>query len=195
MWRVMGWGVASLAVLSMASCAQSRSEAYDCKDFVMSPSQYREQFAGRPGQETQQELDFICRAAVYGDAQATDARMAQERAADPAVKAFAAQIAETQSRMNQRLDRVAIQQEGVTPPRGLDASALAARDRLASLSGNAFDRAYLQKTAQDGTAAAALFRQGSALTEPFLASFAAEALPALEQRVAQAQSLLRQPGS
>jgi putative membrane protein len=195
MRRVAARAVAALAVLAAAACAESRSEAYDCTDFVMSPSQYMEQFAGRPGQETQQELSFVCHATLYGRAQLIFARMAQERAADPAVKAFAAQVSETQSRMNHRLNQIAIEQEGVRPPSGLDAADLAAREQLAALSGHDFDRVYLRHIAEQGKAAIALFHKGGALREPLLNKFAVGAQPALEERVTQAEGLLQQSRS
>lgn len=194
MRRVPGWMLATLAVLGASSCAQHRAEVVDCKNFVMSPSQYMEQFAGRPGQETQQELSFICHADIYGRAQMIYAGMAQQRSASPAVREFAAQSAAAQREMIQRLNQIAIQQEGVTPPRGLDASHLALRNQLAQLSGAAFDRAYLQSAVQDGQAAIALFRKAGSGMEPILGQFASGALPGLQQRASQAQGLLQQAG-
>jgi putative membrane protein len=194
MRRVVGWLLATLAVLGISSCAHHRSEAVDCHEFIMAPSQYGQQFQGRPGQESQSELNFMCRVAVYGRAQLTYAQMAQQRSATPAVKQFAAQVSEAQSEMSRRLSQIAIQQEGVTVPRGLDADHLALRDQLAQLSGNAFDRAYLQNAVQDGRAAIALFRKESSSAEPVMGQFAAKGLPVIEQRVGQAQALLQQTG-
>ena len=194
MRRVVGWLLVTLAVLGASSCAQHRSEAVDCKEFVMAPSQYDQQFQGRPGQESQQELYFICQAAVYSRAQLTYARMALRQSANPAVKDFAAQVSDAQGEMTQRINRTAIQQEGVTAPRGLDAAHLALRDQLAQLSGSAFDRAYLQSAVQDGRVAIAFFHKEASTDEPVMGKFAANALPGLQQRVGQAQGLLQQTG-
>jgi putative membrane protein len=195
MRRVVGWLLATLALSGVSACAGSnRSAVVDCQDFVQSPSQYDMQFQGPAGQESQREFNFICRAAVYGRAQLTYARMAQERSANPAVKDFAATVVSTQSETSQRLSQIAIQQEGVTAPRGLDAAHLAVRDQLAQLSGNAFDRAYLQNAVEDGRAAIDLFRKESSTMEPVMGKFAAAELPTIEQRVSQAQGLLPQAG-
>jgi putative membrane protein len=194
MERAAGWVVAVLAVLAVAGCAQ-RSEVADCADFVMSPSQYTAQFWGRPGAEADDEFQFVCRAAVYGRAQLIYARMAQQRSTNPAVTRFAAETAAFQARLNQHLLQVAIQEEGITPPPGISPADIATRDRLAQLSDGSFDQAYLQTTLADGRAAVGLFRQGSALPQPFIGTFARRNLPQLEQRVSAAENLLRNSGS
>lgn len=194
MRRVPGSLMTALALLGVSACAGHRAEVADCRDFVMSPSQYDQQFQGRPGQETQGELNFICRTSVYGRAQLTFARMAQQQSANPAVKDFALQVGQSQAEMTKRLDQIAIQQEGVTAPHGLDAEQLAVRSQLAQLSGNAFDRAYLQHVVQDSQAAITLFRHEASTVEPVMSQFAANGLPMLQERVNQAQGLLQQAG-
>jgi putative membrane protein len=194
MKRILGCMLAVLAVLGTASCAGHRTEVADCRDFFISPSAYGQQFAGRPGQESQQELNFICQALMYGRGQVTYARMAQQRSGNPAVKEFASQVIDAQGQMNERIHQIAVQQEGVTPPRGLDAPHLAVRDQLAQLSGNAFDRAYLQSAAEDSRLALAFFHKEASTREPVMGQFAANALPVLQQRVTQAQGLAQQSG-
>lgn len=192
--RVTGWVSAALAILASA-CAHRDTEIADCADFVMSPSQYVAQIRGRIGAMEDEELTFICRAAAYGRAQIIYARMAELRSADPAVKRFAGKTGDAQEKLSRRLSQIAIQHEGITPPPGLELTELAARDRLAQLSGEDFDRLYLQFAMEQGHAAIALFRAGGALPEPLVSQFASGALPVLEQRVREAQSLLRETGS
>jgi putative membrane protein len=186
--------MAALTALAVGSCADQHAEVANCADFVMSPSQYTAQIRGRIGAEDNDELAFICHAATYGRAQILYARLAEERAADPAVRGFAARTLESQTRLSRRLNHVAVQHEGLTPPPGLEPAQLAARDRLAQLSGDGFDRAYLQVSAEEGSAAVALFREGCTLVAPFVSQFAGAALPELERRTSAAQSLLRQGG-
>jgi predicted outer membrane protein len=194
MRRVVGWLLATLAVIGTSSCAHQRSQVVDCKEFIMEPSQYGQQFQGEPGQEAQAELNFICQVSVYGYAQMSYARLAEERAASPAVKDFAAKVLDAQSEMNNRIRQIAIQQEGVTAPRGLDAARLDQREQLAGLSGGAFDRAYLQMTVQDGLGVLRVFHREASTAEPVMGRFAGNGQPVIEERVRQAQSLLGQTG-
>jgi predicted outer membrane protein len=195
MRRTVGWLLASLVVMATSSCAHHRAaEVVDCRQYMMEPSQYGQQFQGRPGQETEREAGFICRAAVYGHAQVSYARMAEQRSANPAVRDFAAKVLDAQSEMNRRLDQIAIQQEGMNPPRGLDAARAEQRRQLAQLSGNAFDRAYLQYTVNDGFAAIGDFRREASTVEPVMGRFASNGLPVVQDRVRQAQALLGQTG-
>ena len=186
--------LAALMVLGAASCAHNTSEVADCANFVMSPSQYVGQIRGRLGAMENEELDFVCRAAAYGRAQIIYARMAERRSANPTVKQFAGKIVDVQQKLSRRLDQVAIQHEGITPPPGLDPRDIEARDRLAQLSGDDFDHSYLRDIVREGRAAIALFRAGGVLPEPLIGRFASRALPVLEQRVSEAQSLLQETG-
>jgi putative membrane protein len=195
MRRLAGSMLALLGALAASACIQDRTAVTDCNDFVMTPSEDMEQYAGRPAQQTQQELDFTCHAAMYGRAQIAYARLAEQQSASPAVKAFAATVLQTQKRLDERLSRIAIERVGVTPPRSLDAAHQALHEQLARLSGNAFDRAYLENSIADGEAAIALFRKGASGVDPLMGQFAHRAVPGLEERVSHAQSALQQVGS
>lgn len=189
---IAGWS-AALILLGASCCAEQQAGVTDCADFLISPSEFHMQFAGRPGTVTQQEHTFVCQAAIFGRAQILFAGMAQRQAANPAVARFAGRTLEEQAKMKRRLFRLAEQQDGIVPPRGLDASHLAMRDQLATLSGDAFDRAYLRYAVEDGRAAIAVFsEEASSGAEPNLNRFAAVAVPLLEQRVRLAQSIMGQ---
>ncbi len=179
-------------VLGAASCAHNTSEVADCANFVMSPSQYVGQIRGRLGAMENEELAFVCRAAAYGRAQIIFARMAEQRSANPTLKRFAGKTVDSQRKLSRRLNQIAIQHEGITPPPGLVPRDIEARDRLAQLSGDDFDRGYLHDTVREGRAAIALFRAGGTLPEPLISQFASRALPVLERRVSEAQSLLQE---
>jgi putative membrane protein len=178
------------ALLTASACVEGQGTV-DCADFVLSPTQYHMQFAGRPGMLTQQELTFICHATVLGTAQVMFAEMALIRAQHREVRDFAQKVADEQGQLNQRLTQIATEQEGVTPPAGLDAPGLAMRERLAGLSGDAFDRAYMED-AVDGTRSAVVdFRQeATSGVEPILLRLAVNSLPALEARLELAQSIV-----
>jgi putative membrane protein len=188
----MRW-LAALIVLGASACAQRQAGVVDCTNFVVSPSDFGITFAGRAGTVTQQEHTFICRGLMVGRAQLTFARMAQQQSTNPAVMRYAEQAIGEQEEMNRRLARIAVQQDGIIPPRGLDAPHLAMRDQLAQLSGYAFDRAYLENEVREGRAAIANFKQEmEAGAEPVLNKFAANALPLVARRVQLAQSMIGQ---
>jgi putative membrane protein len=185
--------LAALIVLGASSCAERRDAVVDCADFVVSPSEYLMEIAGRAGRVTQQEHTFICHGMIFGTAQVTFAKMAQQQAASPEVMRYAEQTIGEQETMNRRLDRIAVQEDGIIPPSGLDAAHLAMRDQLARLSGDAFDRAYLENEVRDGQAAIADFKEElESGAEPVLNKFVAKALPLVERRVELAQSMIGQ---
>jgi putative membrane protein len=194
MERAAGWIVAVLAALAGASCAPRTSETVDCADVVLSPSQYSMQWWGRPGIVSNDEVQFVCRAAVYGRAQLLNAQLAEQRSSNPAVRQFAAATATAQGEFDRQLRLIAAQQDGIMLPSGLTTAGIETRDRLAPLSNDSFDRAYLQAALQDGRTAVALFRSGSGLPQPAMAGFAQRTLPQLEQRVSAAENLLRESG-
>lgn len=185
--------LAMFILLGASACAGPHADVADCARFGPSPSQFGTEFSGRAGTVTQQEYSFVCRATAFGRAQMDFARMAQRQSANPAVLSFAASTLDEQATMNRHLYRIAIQQDGIRPPRDLDAPHLAFRNQLAQLSGNAFDLAYLQAEVQDGQAAITVFTQEVTTgAEPDLNRFAADALPLLQRRVQLAQGMMGQ---
>ena len=187
-------GCISIALISFAlsSCvAPPYAEVTDCADYVETPSEYHMQAAGRAGMVTQQEHSFVCYATVLGRAQLEAARLAEVRGESPAVKRFAATTIDDQEKLVRRLRDVAEQQEGIIAPNGLDAPHLAMLGQLNGLSGEAFDRAYLQDQVQEGEATIAVFRQEVAEgSEQILRRFALDMLPLAEDRLRQAQSMM-----
>lgn len=189
----VGRFLAALIILGACSCAQRQAAVVDCANFVVSPSDFAIEFFGRAGMVTQQEHTFICRGLMFGRAQVAYAKIAQQQSGNPAVLSFAEGTIGEQEKMNRRLSQIAVEQDGIIPPRGLDAPHLAMRDQLAQLSGYAFDRAYLENAVRDGRLAIADFKKEvESGTEPVLNKFAANSLPLVERRVQQAQSMIGQ---
>jgi predicted outer membrane protein len=63
-------------------------------------------------------------------------------------------------------------------------------DQLAGLSGDAFDRAYLQEEVQEDQIAMAVFTaEGASGSEPLLSKFATSAVPLVQDRLRLAQSI------
>jgi putative membrane protein len=186
-----------LIILGASSCvAPPYADVTDCADFVQTPSEYHMEIAGRAGMLTQQEHSFVCYAGVLGRAQVTSAMMAQQRSVNPAVTRFAAITAEDQEMLDRRLAATAEQHAGLIPPDGLDAPHLAMLDQLSQLSGEAFDRAYIEDQLQEAQATIAVLQEEMAEgSEPTLRSFARDVLPYVEERAREAQSIIEQlPG-
>jgi putative membrane protein len=182
----------ALASLVLSSCiGPPYADVTDCADYVLTPSEYHMEAAGRAGMLTQQEHTFVCYATVLGRAQLASARLAERQGTSPAVKRFAAATISEGEILDRRLGDIAEQYAGIIPPYNLDAPHLAMLDELSSLSGSAFDRVYLQNQLQDGEATIAVFQQEAAEGgEPIMRRFALHMLPLIEARVREAQSIV-----
>jgi putative membrane protein len=197
MKSALGCLLSMLVLFGASSCvAPPDTHVVDCADFVETPTEYHLEYAGRAGMLTQQEHSFVCSAAVLSQAQASSALMAQQRSASPVVTTFAADTLVDQERLGRHLADIAEEQAGLIPPRGIDAAHLAMLDELSRLSGDAFDRAYLQYQLQAGQATIAVFQEEIAAgSEPVLRRFALHALPVVEQRLRETQNIIdRLPG-
>jgi putative membrane protein len=192
-----GWISMALAWLALSSCiAPPYAEVTDCADdYVETPSEYAIEAWARAGMVKQEEHSFVCYATVLDRAQLQSARLAQERAMSPAVKRVAATTIAEQEVLDRRLGDIAEQHEGVIPPHGLDEPHLAMLDQLKSLSGEAFDRAYLEDRLREEEATIAVLRQELAEgSEPILRRFALDTLPLVEERLRETQSLIDRSG-
>jgi putative membrane protein len=187
----------ALVSFTLSSCiAPPYARVTDCADYVETPSEYHIESAGRAGMVTQQEHSFVCYATVLSRAQRESARLAEGRGTNPTVKRFAATTIDDQEMLDRRLSDIAEQHDGIIAPYGLDAPHLTMLDQLNSLSGEAFDRAYLEDQVQEGEATIAVFRQEAAEgSEPILRRFALEMLPRAEQRLRAAQTIIDQSRS
>jgi putative membrane protein len=196
MRRAIGWISMALASFALPSCvAPPYATVTNCADYVETPSEYAVESWGRAGMVTQQEHSFVCHAAVLDRAQRRSAGLAEVRAASPAVKGLAVATLADQEMLARRLEGIAEQDDGIIPPHGLDEPHLAMLRQLSSLSGEAFDRAYLQDQIQEEQATIAVFRQELAEgSEPTLRQFALDTLPLVEQRLRETQSLIDQSG-
>ena len=176
--------VLTVVVLSLASCTVSSHTRYSAiSDLTESPSDHLLHVAGRAGEVTQRDRDFVYRATVECLYNLSLARMAAARAASPEVRDFARRIADECREENRQLDLIAEQHIGASPPTRLDQSHANTRDQLCRRSGEAFDKAYVKEEIGASERAFQLFLvQSESGSEPVLRSFAAAALPALLQR-------------
>jgi putative membrane protein len=88
------------------------------------------------------------------------------------------------------------QQKKVTLPTAIDAKHKATRDRLAKLSGDAFDKAYMRDMVMDHRQDVAAFkREAAAGKDPDLKAWAAKILPTLQDHLKMAQDTAAKVGA
>jgi putative membrane protein len=95
-----------------------------------------------------EDKKFVQNAAADGMAQVQLGQLAAQKATNPDVKAFAQKMVDDHTTLQNNLMPVA-QRLGVTPPAKLDKKNQAEYDKLSALSGDAFDKAYVQVMVAD----------------------------------------------
>lgn len=114
-------------------------------------------------------------------------RLATEKASNAEVKQFAQRMVDDHGKANQQLSTVA-QQKSVQVPAELTGKAKAEHGRLSKLSGEQFDRAYMQLMVQDHRKDVAEFRkQSTRAKDADVKSFVSQTLPTLEDHLKMAE--------
>ncbi len=143
--------------------------------------------SGKTTAKTTTDQTFVKKAAEGGLAEVQLADLAKQKASNPEVKQFADRMATDHGKANDELKSLA-QTKNSTLPSDLSAKDKALRDRLSKLSGEQFDRAYMQAMVKDHTHDVNEFRHESqAAKDPDVKAFAAKTLPTLEQHLQLAQ--------
>jgi putative membrane protein len=132
---------------------------------------------------------FLTEAAVGGMAEVDLGRLASSKASNPDVKAFAEKMVSDHSKADDEVKDLAAR-KNITLPTDLDAKHKAEHDRLAALSGAAFDRAYVNSMLKDHRKDVAEFKQESTMNQdPDVKAWAAKTVPTLEDHLKQVQTL------
>jgi putative membrane protein len=105
---------------------------------------------------------FMDKAAQGGMAEIQLGQLAVQKGSSQSVKDFGGRMVTDHSRANDRLRNIA-SEKSVTLPGSLEAKDQALYDRLSGLSGDAFDRAYMQAMLRDHVRDVADFRKESKL--------------------------------
>jgi putative membrane protein len=142
---------------------------------------------GTSGTLAPADHNFVNEAAIGGMAEVELGNLAKEKASNSDVKTFGDRMATDHGKANDELKSWA-QQKNVTLPSELDAKHKAERDRLAKLSGDAFDKAYMRLMVADHTHDVAAFkRESSGAKDPDLKAWAGKTLPTLEDHMKMAK--------
>ena len=136
-----------------------------------------------------QDREFVNKAATGGLAEVELGRIAAQRAARPSVRSFGERMVTDHGRSSEQLASLA-RSKGIEVPTALEPSQQAVRDRLSSLSGNDFDRDYMSEMVRDHTEDIALFeRAAETSTDPDLKAWATRSLPMLREHLALARQV------
>jgi putative membrane protein len=124
---------------------------------------------------------FAMHAAQGGLAEVQMGKLAAQNASSPDVKQFGQRMVDDHGKANDELTSWA-SKNGVTLPTDLDAKHKADHDKLAKLSGAAFDRAYMAAMVADHNKDVADFKHASTTAKNAdLKAWAAKTLPTLEE--------------
>jgi len=139
--------------------------------------------AQRPAASTQlssADQSFVKEAVLGGLMEVELGRLATEKASNADVKQFGQRMVDDHGKANQELSSIA-QQKNVQVATELTGKAKADQDRLSKLSGEQFDRAYMQLMVQDHRKDVSEFRkQSTKAKDADVKSFASQTLPTLE---------------
>jgi putative membrane protein len=129
------------------------------------------------------DQSFVKEAALGGLEEVQLGRLATEKASNADVKQFGQRMVDDHGKANEQLSTIA-QQKNVQVPTELTGKAKADYDRLSKLSGEQFDRAYMQMMVQDHRKDVAEFRkQSTSAKDSDVKSFASQTLPTLEEHL------------
>jgi putative membrane protein len=130
---------------------------------------------------------FITEAAAGGLAEVQLGQLATEKASSADVKQFGRRMVDDHGKANQQLADIA-RQKNVAIPAELTGKHKQEYDRLARLSGDQFDRAYMRLMVEDHEKDVNEFRkQSRSARDPELKNFASQNLPTLEDHLRMAR--------
>jgi len=130
---------------------------------------------------------FVTEAAGGGMAEVELGKIAAEKATTDEVKKFGQRMVDDHSKANDELKTLA-QSKTITLPTAVGGKEKATIDRLSKLSGEVFDRAYVQEMLKDHQKDVAAFRtEAKSGKDPDVKAWAAKTLPTLEEHLKLAQ--------
>ncbi len=132
---------------------------------------------------------FIKQAAEGDMAEVELGKLAEQKAADNSVKQFAERMVNDHTQNKSQIQTLAAQ-KGITLQSSLDAKDQATKARLSKLSGEQFDKAYMQDMVKDHTHDVNEFKQeASKAKDPDVKAYVNQTLPTLESHLKEAQQI------
>jgi putative membrane protein len=132
---------------------------------------------------------FVKDAAQGGMAEVELGNLAVQKASSDEVKKFGQRMVDDHSKANDKLKEVA-SQEGLTLPESPNAAQKATKTRLSKLSGDQFDKAYMNNMVKDHKQDVADFQKESSNGhDEAIKDFASQTLPTLQDHLKEARSI------
>ncbi len=136
-----------------------------------------------------QDKEFVSNAGMAGLAEVQMGNLALQKATSADVQAFAQRMVTDHSKSNEELQQLATT-KGVALPAEVNEEYDDALEHLTSLSGAAFDKAYMQHMVDDHRKAVDLFTNASTSSQDTdLKAWAGRTLPTLQQHLQLAQTV------
>jgi putative membrane protein len=135
-----------------------------------------------------EDQEFLRKAIQSGEAEVAISNLALEKSLNEQVRKFAERMVKDHTAANQRLMSL---EEGSsrTLPKQMEQKHEAMLDKLSQLSGDEFDRQYMQGQVQDHQAAVKLFASEATKPSGPVDALAGELLPALRQHLQMAEEI------
>lgn len=148
-----------------------------------------------PAVGTMTDTQFAREAAAGGMAEVELGQLAQQKGSSETVKNFGKKMVEDHSEANDKLKGIASEQK-IRFAAGLSRQDQATYDRLSSLSGDAFDKAYARDMVSDHVKDVAAFKKEAATGKnDAIRKFALETVPTLETHLKMAREMSRSVGA
>lgn len=132
---------------------------------------------------------FVMEAAQGDKAEVELGKLAEQKTTNPEVKQFAERMIHDHTQNDDQLKKVAAD-TGITLPMGLSAKDQALKEKLSGLSGEQFDRTYMQNMVTNHTQDVAAFKHESMDgKDSAVKNYASESLPTLESHLKEARHI------
>lgn len=136
-----------------------------------------------------QDKEFVTTAAQDGRLEVQLGELSQEKASKSTVKAFGQKMVTDHTQANHELSQIA-QRKNIEVPTEISSKGEEIKSKLEGLSGEEFDRAYVDAMVQDHEKAVAIFeKQSRSSKDEQLKEFAEKTLPVLKQHLDHARTL------
>jgi putative membrane protein len=185
------WMVAAIAAGVSLSSTLLRA---DDKDQTRDSSRSGKQTSATQGKQTS-DTKFLEEASKGGQAEVKMGELAQQKAQSESVKQFGQRLVKDHTEANQKLERIC-DQKGVSKSTDIGNDKQQMLDHLTGLSGEDFDKAFIQHAVTDHRKDVKKFeKQASEGEDPAIRSFASETLPTLREHLKIAEALKENPNA
>jgi len=180
--KVTGAAIVSVALAAAPAFAQTAQPA---------PGPDKTQQSGAKTTMAAADQTFVKNVAMDGMAEVEIGKLASDKASSDQVKQFAQRMVTDHQKANDELKSIA-QSKNITLPTDLGPKHKSLQAKLEKLSGEAFDRAYMNEMVMDHRKAVSTFRtESNSGKDPEIKQWAAKTLPTLEEHLKQAQDANR----